>query len=117
MNFFTVLVLILILDLIWINGFFKYRFFPMIENIQKSPVVVEPIYFIAAYLILTTLIYVMIPKCTSYGEAFLIGFLIYAVYDSTNLATIKGWNVTNAIMDSLWGGFLMLIIYSISKIK
>lgn len=109
--FVFVLLSILILDMLWINLFFKYRFFPMIETIQKSPVIINPSYFVAAYIILTALVFILIPKCSSPAEAFLIGFLVYAVYDSTNLATITDWNLVNAIIDSLWGGVLFMIIY------
>jgi uncharacterized membrane protein len=102
---------ILILDGLWINLFFKHRFFPMIETIQKSPVVINPYYVVIAYFILIALVYILIPKCSSAAEAFLIGFLVYAVYDSTNLATLTDWNLLNAIIDSLWGGILFMIIY------
>ena len=109
--FIFVLLSILILDMLWINLFFKSRFFPMIETIQKSPVIINPYYVVAAYIILTALVFILIPKCSSPAEAFLIGFLVYAVYDSTNLATITDWNLVNAIIDSLWGGVLFMIIY------
>ena len=117
MNFGQTLALVLILDGLWINFYFKHKFFPMIEAIQSQPMSVNPIYFIVAYLILTTLIYVIIPKCNSILEAFMLGFLIYAVYDSTNLATLKGWDIGNAIMDSVWGGLLVAIIYFAANYK
>ena len=114
--FVFILLSILILDMLWINLFFKSRFFPMIETIQKSPVIINPYYVVAAYIILTTLVFILIPKCSSPAEAFLIGFLVYAVYDSTNLATITDWNLVNAIIDSLWGGVLFMIIYILYKV-
>lgn len=108
---FFVLISILILDGLWINLIFKHRFFPMIKNIQKSEVDINPYYAVLAYIILIALVCILIPKCSSFKEAFLIGFLVYAVYDSTNLATITDWNLLNAIIDSLWGGVLFMIIY------
>lgn len=39
-----------------------------------------------------------------YGAAF--GFLAYMTYDLTNLATIKAWNVSLALMDMAWGSVL-----------
>jgi uncharacterized membrane protein len=83
----------------------------MIETIQKSPVIIYPFYAVLAYIILIALVCILIPKCSSFAEAFLIGFLVYAVYDSTNLATITEWNLVNAIIDSLWGGVLFMNIY------
>ena len=50
-------------------------------------------------------------------DAFLFGFVIYGVYDSTNYAMLKKWSPYLAIMDALWGGTLMalttLITYSV----
>jgi len=85
----------------------------MIETVQKSPLVINPYYAVLAYIILIALVSILIPKCSSFAEAFLIGFLVYAVYDSTNLATITDWNFLNATIDSLWGGVLFMIIYII----
>ena len=39
-----------------------------------------------------------------YGALF--GFFTYATYDMTNLATLKGWSPTVALVDVAWGTFL-----------
>ena len=39
-------------------------------------------------------------------DAAVLGFVIYSVYDFTNLATIKDWRVDLSIMDSFWGATL-----------
>jgi uncharacterized membrane protein len=36
----------------------------------------------------------------------LFGFFTYATYDLTNLATLKNWPLSLAIVDILWGTFL-----------
>jgi len=36
----------------------------------------------------------------------LLGFIAYATYDLTNLATLKGWPVKVTIIDIIWGTFL-----------
>lgn len=36
----------------------------------------------------------------------LFGFVAYATYDLTNLATLKNWPVTVTIVDLIWGTFL-----------
>ena len=40
----------------------------------------------------------------SYGALF--GFICYATYDLTNLATLKGWPVKIVVYDLLWGSFV-----------
>ena len=36
----------------------------------------------------------------------LLGFVAYATYDLTNLATLRGWPVGVAMMDIAWGAFV-----------
>ncbi|MBU1142800.1 MAG: DUF2177 family protein [Firmicutes bacterium] len=36
----------------------------------------------------------------------LFGFITYATYDLTNLATLKGWPIQITIIDLIWGTFL-----------
>jgi len=45
-----------------------------------------------------------------YGGFF--GFITYATYDLTNLATLKDWPVAVTIVDLVWGTFLGAIVSS-----
>ena len=74
---------------------------------------VYPPYMFLSYLILISLIIVILPKCTSTLDAFIIGLLTFAVYDSTNLATLSDYSPFIAIVDSIWGGILFATIYAI----
>jgi len=38
------------------------------------------------------------------------GFMTYATYDLTNLATLKDWPITVTIVDLIWGTFLSTTI-------
>ena len=40
----------------------------------------------------------------------LFGFITYATYDLTNLATLKDWPITVTIVDLAWGSFLSTAI-------
>lgn len=40
----------------------------------------------------------------------LFGFITYATYDLTNLATLKGWPLKITIIDLIWGSFLATIV-------
>jgi uncharacterized membrane protein len=46
-------------------------------------------------------------------EAFGLGLATYAVYDFTNLATLRHYEPWFAVMDSLWGGVLFYIARSV----
>ena len=51
----------------------------------------------------------IISKNRSPLDAFLLGLVIYAVYDSTNYTIFKQWSPMLAVTDSLWGGILFAI--------
>ena len=112
-NFLKIAVIVSILDFIWISGYLLDRFGPMIQRVQKEPMVTKPLKVIISYIILIALITILIPKCDSIAEAFIIGFLVYGVYDSTNYATLKDWDPSIALVDSLWGGVLFASTYYI----
>jgi len=48
-----------------------------------------------------------IPQATSWTTALLygalFGFFVYAAYDLTNLATLRGWSTSVAVIDLAWG--------------
>lgn len=46
-------------------------------------------------------------------DAFWVGLSTYAVYDFTNLSTLKNYSLSFAVVDSLWGGILFAIVRSI----
>lgn len=82
---------------------------------------------LAFYLIyLATLLYLIIMPALSHKlgyqtialQSFLFGFAAYATYDLTNLAVMKGYPLSLALADMLWGGILTmltaLIIYRIN---
>ena len=39
----------------------------------------------------------------------LFGFFAYATYDTTNLATLRGWPIAMVVVDIAWGTFLTAI--------
>ena len=102
----TTAALIAVLDLPWLYVS-NTAASSMIRKIQGTdmdlrlePAVV--VYFALAYL-------AQLPKTNV--EAFLLGLCVYAVYDFTNLATLKGYDWRFAVADSLWGGVLFPIVH------
>jgi len=83
----------------------------MILSIQGSELKMRWLPGLLVYVALAYLIYLP----TSSLDAFLLGLCTYAVYDFTNLATLNNYSLQFAIMDSLWGGTLFLIVYNILK--
>tara|TARA_B100001093_G_scaffold517686_1_gene600020 strand:+ start:2760 stop:3131 length:372 start_codon:yes stop_codon:yes gene_type:complete len=82
----------------------------MIQKIQGSLLKMKLIPTIACYIILiSSLYYFIIHKKGSYYDAFLLGFFIYGVYSTTNMAIFKDWSLKVGLIDLTWGGFLFLI--------
>jgi uncharacterized membrane protein len=105
-----ILLLLLVLDTIWIQFFLLKPFSNMIQDVQGSQMTVSPFKLILAYIVLYLLILFTIEKVKTPQEAFILGMLVYGVYDSTNYATLKNWNLGVAIKDTLWGGVLFSTI-------
>tara|TARA_Y100000389_G_scaffold83492_1_gene80080 strand:+ start:453 stop:824 length:372 start_codon:yes stop_codon:yes gene_type:complete len=82
----------------------------MVKKIQGTPLKMELLPTIACYIILvSSLYYFVINKNASYLDAFLLGFFIYGVYETTNMAIFKDWSYKIGLIDLTWGGFLFLI--------
>lgn len=103
-------IIIILVDIPWLWGSSGWSG-QMVRNIQGSPIQFN---YAAALVVYIALGYLAtIPK--SYQEAFLIGFTTYAVYDFTNLAILKNYDLGFAVADTFWGGILFTIVYGIRK--
>ena len=86
------------------------NFQTMVKKIQGSPLKMNLLPTVACYIVLvSSLYYFVIYKNGSYLDAFLLGFFIYAVYETTNMAIFKDWSISVGLIDLSWGGFLFLI--------
>ena len=48
------------------------------------------------------------------GYGALFGFVAYATYDLTNLATLKDFSTKVVVVDLLWGAFLTAVVASVT---
>lgn len=105
----TVLILAvagLLLDLPWLFISSKWSS-DMIRDIQGSTLILNPVPAVVVYLALGFL--ATIP--TSPAESFGLGAATYAVYDFTNLATLKKYQPLFALADTFWGGVLFTLLF------
>jgi uncharacterized membrane protein len=107
---------ILLLGLIFIivDSIFLYlmkdNFKKMIINVQKSDIKLKIIPTIACYIILiSSIYYFIIIKNNTLLDAFLLGFFIYGIFETTNMAIFKNWDYKIGIIDVIWGGLLFFI--------
>jgi uncharacterized membrane protein len=113
MNKITILlfsaVILLSLDFIYLN-LTKSVFQTQVFKIQHGVMNVKLIPAILCYFLLVIgLNYFILQPHRTILEAFLLGFIIYGVFDSTNLAIFKNYEWNVAIMDTVWGGILFAL--------
>ena len=92
----------------------------LIRAIQGTDLTIKLIPALLVYVFLVGGLYyfILIPK-RPIMDAFILGLVIYAVFDLTNLAILDKWSYKVVIMDSLWGASLFamttFITYKLSK--
>jgi uncharacterized membrane protein len=113
---FITLISFLILDTLYFST--MYRFMnEAIEKIQRKSLAVRYSSALVCYLAMTVLfVYFIVLQKRSLYEAFFLGFLVYLIYETTNYAILRDWPITLVWVDSLWGGFLFMIVAFINKI-
>ncbi len=89
-----------------ISSFFKKQ----IYSIQNAPLKLNIVSTLLCYLFLIIGIYYFIIKDRKpVKDAFLLGLVIYMVFETTNKALLTNWKWSTVLMDGLWGGILFAI--------
>lgn len=123
------LIIFFVIDFIWLTKIAKDLYqeqigFLLRDNFQFYPALLFYLLYIVGivYFAILPAIETNNWSLALFNGCFL-GFLCYATYDLTNLATIKNWPVKIVILDILWGtfitgitAFLTFMIYSKNKI-
>jgi uncharacterized membrane protein len=111
-------ILLVVIDSIYLN-FIKGYFSNQVQKIQNSPIKVNILATFICYIFLITgLNYFIISQKKSPRDAFLLGLVIYGVYETTNWALFKNWSVLTVLMDTLWGAILFgLVTFIVQKLK
>jgi uncharacterized membrane protein len=97
----------------------KDYFQKQIKDVQGSAIQLNFVGALLTYIFLIFgLDYFIISKNRSVYDAFLLGIVIYATYEFTNLSLLKNWRVLTTILDTTWGGILFaLTTFLVYKIK
>ena len=89
-----------------------------IQTVQKTPFIPNLTYALFSYILLIFGLYYFIYrhinkttwKYDTLVKGFLFGFVIYGIFDFTNLAIFKEYSLKTAIIDMIWGGILMSLV-------
>jgi uncharacterized membrane protein len=111
-------IIVVIIDSVYLNlvaPYFKYQ----VKLVQNSPMEINYLGAILSYIfIIVGLNYFIIKPRKSPQDAFLLGIVIYGIFEATNLALFKNWLMTTVVLDTLWGGILFaLTAFIVQKIR
>ena len=99
-------IVFIVIDFVYLNVMKGY-FDNQIKSVQGSPIKMNNLGAALCYILLIVGInYFIIKPKKSVSDAFLLGIIIYGVYETTNLALLKNWSILTVIIDTLWGGIL-----------
>ena len=106
------------LDFIYLQSIKNY-FQKQVQSVQGSAMQVNYLGAALCYVFLIAGInYFIIKPNRSVSDAFLLGLVIYGVYETTNYALFKNWSIITVIIDTLWGGILFaLTTYIVSLLR
>jgi uncharacterized membrane protein len=114
-KFLIILTLVLLIDLSYLS-LINTTMLKVIQNVQKTPLKINWIYFILCYLVISFVIYYFIIKeRRSILYSFILGLCIYAIYETTNMSIFSKWDQYVVIMDTIWGGILFSLVNYIYK--
>jgi len=111
-------IIVLVIDLLWLSLFLGKYFGEMVSNIQGEPMVINKIQAFLSYIcIILSIYYFIIIKDNNkmYLDSFLLGLFMYGIFEFTSSGIFKKWEILPLFIDTIWGGFLYLITYSIYK--
>jgi len=99
-------IIFVVLDGLYLNLIKEY-FNKQIKSIQGSDIKADIVAIGITYVFLIFGInYFIIQKNRPVKDAALLGLVIYAVYEFTNLSLFKNWTYLTAFIDTIWGAVL-----------
>ena len=105
----TIGIVMLVIDIIFLYNYGCYLG-KMIEQIQNKKFSINYPFAGLAYVVMIFAFYYFVTlKDGTSLDAFILGFCIYAIYETTNKATFVNWQFEAVIYDSLWGGTLFIL--------
>jgi uncharacterized membrane protein len=108
-------ILFVILDTIYLN-LIKNYFSKQIYLVQGSSIKLNYFAILLCYMFLIFGInYFIIQPNRSILDAFILGIIIYGVYETTNKALLSKWSWLTVFIDTLWGGILFALTTYIIK--
>ncbi len=101
--------ILLVTDFVYLSSIQTY-FSNVINKIQGSPLKIDLVgSFVCYVLLIFGLNYFILSSRRSAFDAFLLGLIIYGVFETTNKSLFSKWDWKTVFIDTLWGGILFVI--------
>jgi uncharacterized membrane protein len=108
-NIAVITVVLLVLDFIYLT-MNRNMFEVQVADVQRVALQMRPLGGILCYILLVIgLYYFIVREHRPVFDAFLLGLVIYGVYEGTTYALFKKWKLNTMLMDTLWGGILFAL--------
>ena len=102
-------IVFIVLDSVYLN-YMKGHFEKQVQVVQNAKLQMNFTGAALSYLFLIVgLNYFIIKPKKSVQDAFLLGLVIYGVYETTNYAIFKEWSIFTLFIDTLWGATLFAL--------
>ncbi len=102
-------IILVVLDFIYLNVFKNY-FAGQVKSVQGSAMQINLLGAVICYIFLIIgLNYFIIKPNRSVQDAFLLGLVIYGVFETTNLALFTNWSYLSVLIDTTWGATLFAL--------
>ena len=109
-------IVLITIDFMYLQSIKSY-FQKQMRSVQGSDMQINYLGAAICYIFLIVGInYFIIKPNRSVKDAFLLGLVIYGVYETTNYALFKNWSAITVIIDTLWGGILFALTTFIVRI-
>ncbi len=103
---FTIMIVMLAIDSVYLY-LTKSIFGQLVAKIQRTALEFKLVGAVVVYILLAVGLYVFIVEPGKpLWQAALLGLVIYGVYDFTNYAIFKKYDLMVALMDMIWGSVL-----------
>ena len=101
----------LALDSLYLSNIGGPLFAKMVNKIQKEDMKLNVFGAIGSYILLILVLYkFIILEKKPPSDAFLLGLCIYGIFDLTNIAIFKNYQLIPALVDTVWGGVLFYTV-------
>jgi uncharacterized membrane protein len=118
--YFSALIALVAVDALWIAFYARVLFKPALGDIARDKPRWIPAGMFYLFYPAGIVFFAVLPALdtasllTVLERGALFGFFVYMTYDLTNLASIKAWTVTLALLDIVWGTFLTALVAAAS---